>query len=125
MAPPVLERVGRLADGWMPQRRPPEELERNLAQVRAAAEAAGRDPAAIGVEVQLPLARLSGAGAGAAGSATVDYVRAADEARRWGESGVSHLSVSTMGAGWRSADEHTEALARFRDAFGPSAAAQG
>jgi probable F420-dependent oxidoreductase len=114
-APPVLERVGRLADGWFPQHRDPAALAPDLERVREAAAAAGRDAEAIGVEVQLPLVPRGSA------ATTVDYERAAEQARRWQEAGVSHLAVNTMGAGWRTPEQHAEALARFREALGPAA----
>jgi probable F420-dependent oxidoreductase len=46
---PVLERIGRMADGWMPQY-PPDMLAPALERVRGYAEAAGRDPSTLGVE---------------------------------------------------------------------------
>ena len=53
MAEPALRRVGRLADGWFPQARPGGGLEAALEVVATAATAAGRDPAAIGMEGQV------------------------------------------------------------------------
>ncbi|MFK8024664.1 MAG: LLM class F420-dependent oxidoreductase [Ilumatobacter sp.] len=46
---PVLERIGRVADGWMPQFRP-DDLAPVLQRVRRYAEVAGRDPDALGIE---------------------------------------------------------------------------
>lgn len=46
---PVLERIGRVADGWMPQFRP-EDLEPALRRVRSYAEQARRDPDELGIE---------------------------------------------------------------------------
>ena len=45
----VLERIGRLADGWMPQF-PPDELGPILARVRGYAADAGRDPDELDIE---------------------------------------------------------------------------
>lgn len=115
MAPPVLSRVGRLADGWFPPHRDPAALAPDLARVHEAAAAAGRDVSALGVEVNLPLVTSERPGQ------PVDYEGAATRARRWEESGVSHLSVNTMGAGWRAPEQHAEALARFREALGSTA----
>ncbi len=50
-----------------------------------------------------------------------DYEGAARAARRWEESGVSHLSVNTMGAGWSAPGQHAEALERFREALARAA----
>jgi probable F420-dependent oxidoreductase len=46
----VLERIGRLGDGWFPQAGPGEELISALGFIHDAARASGRDPANIGVE---------------------------------------------------------------------------
>jgi probable F420-dependent oxidoreductase len=45
--PAAIRRAGRFADTWMPYMYTPEQLATSLAEVRAAAEQAGRDPAAI------------------------------------------------------------------------------
>jgi probable F420-dependent oxidoreductase len=46
----VLERIGRLSDGWICGGRPMEELERSWIAVRSAAEKAGRDPSRLGLQ---------------------------------------------------------------------------
>ena len=48
-SPAALRRVARLGDGWMAVPRDLAHLEAGIATIRRAAEAAGRDPAAIGV----------------------------------------------------------------------------
>jgi alkanesulfonate monooxygenase SsuD/methylene tetrahydromethanopterin reductase-like flavin-dependent oxidoreductase (luciferase family) len=45
--PAAIRRAGRFADVWMPYMYSPERVASSLAEVRAAAEQAGRDPAAI------------------------------------------------------------------------------
>jgi probable F420-dependent oxidoreductase len=45
--PAAIRRAGRFADVWMPYMYTPEQLATSLAEVREAAEAAGRDPAEI------------------------------------------------------------------------------
>ena len=45
--PAAIRRAGRFADAWMPYMYSPEQLAASLAEVRAAAEQAGRDPAAV------------------------------------------------------------------------------
>ncbi len=45
--PPAIRRAGRHADVWMPYMYTPEQLAKSLAEVRAAAEQAGRDPASV------------------------------------------------------------------------------
>jgi probable F420-dependent oxidoreductase len=45
--PPAVRRAGRFADVWMPYMYTPEQLAQSLADVRSAAEQAGRDPAGV------------------------------------------------------------------------------
>ena len=45
--PAAVQRAGRYGDVWMPYMYSPEQLATSLAEVRTAAEAAGRDPAAV------------------------------------------------------------------------------
>ncbi|HEX5166107.1 MAG TPA: LLM class F420-dependent oxidoreductase, partial [Thermomicrobiales bacterium] len=51
----VMERIGRLADGWFPGSQPGDVLEHSRSLVVASAEAAGRDPSAIGMEGRITL----------------------------------------------------------------------
>lgn len=53
---PAVERAGRLGDGWFGWKLGPAEVAERLGAVRRAAEAAGRDPAAVGAKVGLPWA---------------------------------------------------------------------
>ena len=105
-AEPVLERVGRLADGWIPMGRPEDEQTRApLERMRAYAREAGRDPASIGVEARI----------GVRDTTPDDWVK---DMAAWRELGATHLSVSTMGAGFVSMDQHVAALRRFYEAVG-------
>ena len=105
MSEPVMERTGRLADGWFPQYRDPADLPAGIERVREAARAAGRDPAAIGIESIVSVA-------GADPSETVQL------ARRFEEAGATHLSVNTMGAGFSSPQQHIDAIRTFAQAHG-------
>ena len=105
MSDPVLDRVGRLADGWFPQYRDPDQLAGGIEQVHAIARAADRDPASIGIESGL---RLTG-----------DVAADAETAHRWVEAGATHLSVNTMGLGYDSVGQHIEAIEQFRTAYQP------
>ena len=107
MSDVVIERCGRLADGWFPQYREPEQLAAGLEQVHAAARAAGRDPGDIGIESRVSLDGSEPAAAVAL-------------ARRWGEAGATHLSVNTMGAGFSSTQQHIDAVTSFIEAGGDS-----
>jgi alkanesulfonate monooxygenase SsuD/methylene tetrahydromethanopterin reductase-like flavin-dependent oxidoreductase (luciferase family) len=94
---PALRRAGRLADGWFPLVVPNHGLDEAIEAVRSGAEAAGRDPASLGMEGRLN----TGEGE--------------DEVARhfalWKTAGATHLSVNTMGAGLRGTDAHIAAIA--------------
>jgi alkanesulfonate monooxygenase SsuD/methylene tetrahydromethanopterin reductase-like flavin-dependent oxidoreductase (luciferase family) len=97
-APAALDRVGRLADGWIPHPNIGEGQRLAVAwrAVRAAAERAGRDPAAIGLQGQVRL-RKSGTEGARAG---LD---------RWAELGATHVAVNTLEAGLPWPDGHADA----------------
>ena len=94
---PALERAGRLAEGWFPMMSPGPQLDEARDIVARSAIAAGRDPAAIGME-----GRVTWLG---------DPRQVADELAQWTAAGATHVSVNTMGAGLRTVDEHLAALA--------------
>ena len=100
MAPKVMERVGRIADGWFPFFNP--NLGEQLKEVYRSAELAGRDPASIGIECMAPLAD--------AGS------QARDQLKNLQDIGVTHSAVVTMNVGLVGAQQHIDALKRYRDA---------
>ena len=99
----VLERTGRLADGWMPLYRTPDEIVEPLARIHAAAEAAGRDPKAIGVDGRVGIGE--------------DVDAAVAEAIAWRDAGITQLSVTTMGFGRQGPAPHIEAIERFKRAW--------
>jgi hypothetical protein len=99
-----------LADGWFPQVRPGQPLEEALALVAEGAEAAGRDPAAIGMEGRV--------------SWTADGVaKLVDHVGRWQAAGATHVAINTMGAGLATVDDHLEVLALAAGAVLPGAGA--
>jgi probable F420-dependent oxidoreductase len=106
MAPQTIERVGRLGDGWFPFDTP--DLEKQVAEVRAHARAAGRDPARIGFEGRLMIGDSP---------ATVR-----ERLARYEALGFTHASVVTMNAKLASPQAHIDAIARFRETL---AAAKG
>ncbi|HEU5418642.1 MAG TPA: LLM class F420-dependent oxidoreductase [Streptosporangiaceae bacterium] len=103
-SPAAYRRAGRLGDGWFPQVPPGPQLDEARAVVEQAATAAGRDPAAIGME-----GRVSWKG---------DPGQLAARAASWREAGASHLSVNTMGAGLATVDQHLAALEQAAAALG-------
>jgi probable F420-dependent oxidoreductase len=106
MSDAVIERAGRLADGWFPQYRDPADLPAGIGRVKAAAEAAGRDPDAIGFEPRVP--------------AALGTDRAVELAHRFIEAGATHITINTMDAGFTSVDGHLEAVRAFIAAMRPA-----
>jgi probable F420-dependent oxidoreductase len=92
--PPVLERIGRLADGWVCNTLPGHGLEVGWAAVRAAAEAADRDPDTIGLQgILQPRPGEDPA------------VALPRQLERWVAAGATHVAVSGLNAG-RTPQEH-------------------
>jgi probable F420-dependent oxidoreductase len=107
MSEPVMERVGRMADGWFPQYRDPDELATGLAVVHAAAERAERSPADIGIEPRVTMGD--------------DAAAAVAMAHRWQAAGATHLTVNTMGQGFDTPARHIAAIEAFKRAWDGSA----
>jgi probable F420-dependent oxidoreductase len=105
-SPAAFRRIGRLADGWFPQVPPGDRLDDARAVVDESARAAGRDPAALGME-----GRISWGPGG-----LDDLVKHAD---RWRAAGASHVAVNTMGAGLDGLDAHLDVLATAAEALEP------
>jgi probable F420-dependent oxidoreductase len=101
----VIQRVGRLADGWFPQFSPDKAGEETLDRMRRYARDAGRDPSTIGIEARINFA-------------TGDPEKWAQEAEAWQKLGATHLSVNTMRAGLRSPDDHIKAIRQFKETLG-------
>ena len=102
-------RIGRLADGWFPQVPPGDELDRARAVIAAAAEAAGRDPATLGMEGRV---RWN----------PDDLARFERQVDKWRDSGATHLAIDTMNTGLDGVDAHLAALARAADGAGVATA---
>jgi probable F420-dependent oxidoreductase len=103
-APVVMERIGRLADGWFPGQQPGEGLDHDLELIAASARAAGRDPSAIQMEGRINIAVLP-----------EPEWAAATEA--WRVAGATHLSVVTMGGGLDDAG-HIRRIERYAQVVG-------
>jgi probable F420-dependent oxidoreductase len=101
-SPRAYRRAGRLGDGWFPQMAPGPQLDGARQIVTEAAVEAGRDPASLGMEGQLRWQE--------------DQDKLAVAMRQWQHAGATHLSVNTMGAGFRTVDDHLAALATAAEA---------
>ncbi|WP_149536270.1 LLM class F420-dependent oxidoreductase [Siccirubricoccus phaeus] len=107
----TLERIATLGDGWiMNAYGPGAEIEAAWGQIHRQAEAAGRDPGQIGLEVW-----ISGGGG--------DETSWAEEARYWKRLGATHLTLTNTynrrrhkRIPGRSVAEHLAAMRRFHAA---------
>ena len=98
-APRIRRRIGRQADGWFVLCSP-EQFPAVKADIDAAAAAAGRDPAAIGME----------AGVAVVGPREAEW---RDRVRGWHAAGLTHLCLRTLG-GSLEGDAH---LAKMQEAW--------
>lgn len=98
----VLRRVARLADGWFPQFLPDETGGATVAKMRALAKGLGRDPSSIGMEARINISD---------GDPEVWQERA----NAWQALGATHVSVNTMRAGFRSLQDHVDAIQQFKE----------
>jgi probable F420-dependent oxidoreductase len=104
-AEPAIKRAARLADGWMPAgRKPDDTVKRLIEQLEKYLEEAGRDRKTFGIDPWIPIQGLN-----------KDEVRA--RAQSWRELGATHLAVDTMHAGLKSPQEHINAIRSFREAL--------
>lgn len=100
----LLRRVARLGDGWFPQGYPDDQMAETLERLRGYTREAGRDPAALGIEARLTI-RHTGLD---------EWVR---QTQAWQKLGATHISINTMGAGFKSPDEHIDAIRRYKEAI--------
>jgi len=98
----TLRRIGAMGDGWFPWIPPNDETRAKIARLHDYARVAGRDPAAIGLEPQLSVARVP----------EREWERYVSD---WRQLGATHLCVNTMGAGFASLDEHVAALRKVKE----------
>ncbi|MFV0525928.1 MAG: TIGR03619 family F420-dependent LLM class oxidoreductase [Acidimicrobiales bacterium] len=103
---PVLQRIGRVADGWMPQF-PPDVLAPVLERVRGYAEAAGRDPDALGIECGIRATPDDDPD---------DWVRLATA---YGKLGATHLKVFPNVGDGAGLDEQLALIVRWYEAVAP------
>lgn len=120
-SPAAIARAGRFGDVWMPYMYTPEQLASSLAEVRAAAEASGRDPGDVrgavfcwdGVDQDAAVARQEVI-EGVSAVYQQDFTRLADRyllhgdpgrivarAREYAEAGADTVIFSPVGAGAR------------------------
>jgi probable F420-dependent oxidoreductase len=101
----AIQRIARIADGWMPNRKPPEGWAAVVAQVREWVREGGRDPSTFGIEGRINTANVS-----------PDAWRA--DAEEWRQLGANYLDVNTMGAGLQGPQAHVDRLRQIKAAIG-------
>ncbi len=103
----TIKRVARIGDGWFPWREPNDEMKSAIERLHGYAVEAGRDPKSIGLAPQLSLTR---------GNAEYwkSYVRG------WEELGATHLTLNTMGGGFKTPAEHIALLTEAAKELGVS-----
>ena len=101
----VLRRIARMGDGWFPQLQADEQGRERMAAFRNFVAEAGRSQDDVGVDARVALSRGGIDGA-------------LRDAGAWQEMGATHVSFNTLRAGLGSADEHIDALRRFKEAAG-------
>lgn len=103
LAEPVLKRAARLGDGWMPAGRlPDDQMRGNVERLRGYLRDNGRDPQSFGIDPWISILDLS-----------PDVWRQRVEA--WRHLGASHVAIDTMRAGFKTPQEHMDAIRAFRD----------
>ena len=97
-------RVARLGDGWLPMFRTPAAAAGHLDTLDRYLAEHGRTRADVGIEARLHW-----------GDGDLDALgRALEE---WRAAGATHVSLNTMGVGFKTADEHLMAIHRIANAF--------
>jgi alkanesulfonate monooxygenase SsuD/methylene tetrahydromethanopterin reductase-like flavin-dependent oxidoreductase (luciferase family) len=98
---PALRRTARLGDGWIALGAPNEERRSMIARLHTYLHEAGRTPQDLGIESHIVMAH---------GNEATWAAEAAD----WAALGATHLCISTMNMGFRSVQEHIEAVRRMK-----------
>jgi probable F420-dependent oxidoreductase len=102
---PVLRRIARHGDGWLPEGRPEPELKELVERLRRYTAEAGREPAAIAIEGRTSLR-------------SHDPDQWAEALATWQRVGADGVSVTTHNAGCKTIDDHIALLRRFRETAG-------
>ena len=102
-AEPVLRRVARLGDGWLPRTEPTDHARVFIEKIRSYAREAGRDPGRIGIESRISIAHRS----------PEEWIK---DVAAWKRLGATHISVDTMKAELATPSAHIDAIRRFKEA---------
>jgi probable F420-dependent oxidoreductase len=97
----ALRRAARLGDGWMPASRKPEDAKPLVEQLDGYLRDAGRDRKNFGIDPWISIAGLP-------------QDEWSKRVAGWRALGATHAAVDTMRAGFKSPQEHIEAIRAFR-----------
>jgi probable F420-dependent oxidoreductase len=101
----ALERMARLADGWMTNHRSAAEAAPAIQTIERTLAQAGRPRGSFGIEARIPYGD---------GNADTWHTLMRD----WLAAGANYFSVNTMGRGFQKPSQHLAALERFAQAIG-------
>lgn len=104
-AGPVLRRMARFGEGWIPTGLNPEQGKPIVEQLHRHLAEQGRDPASFGIDVRISLAQQP--------RPTWDAYLAG-----WQALGATHVCLNTMKAGFETVQQHIEALRQFKAEMG-------
>jgi probable F420-dependent oxidoreductase len=102
-ADPVLRRMARMGDGWMPNSMPMDQAQELTDTLRGYLAECGRTD--FGIDVRLNAAQTPQ-------SEWLDYIAG------WQPLGATHVYINTMAMGYNKADQHIAELRRFKDTIG-------
>lgn len=100
----LLRRTARVANGWFPLGRPDEQMRATIERLRTYIKEAGRDISEVGIEAAINVREG-------------DLDEQMRQTEQWRQIGATHITLNTMGAGFRSLDEHLDALRRYKEAI--------
>ncbi len=100
----LLHRVARLGDGWFPQGPPDDRMRESVERLHRYVREAGRDPGTVGIEARM----------NAREGDLDEWVR---QSEGWRDLGATHISINTMGAGFKSPRDHIDAISRYKEAI--------
>ena len=101
MADPVLERVAKLGEGWLPLGSPNDKLKISFDTLKKYLDQNSKSMSDIGVEAMISLKN--------SGSDT-DIRK---DLSSWAEMGTTHISINTMNCGLKFPGEHIKAISNF------------
>jgi probable F420-dependent oxidoreductase len=104
MSPAAVRRAGRLADGWMPMQNWSDAQAERIDLFRSSAQAAGRDPRALGLDTVMSMWRTP-------------RNRWHAEVDLWRTAGATHITANTLRTGLHGA-HHLTSLEHFARDFG-------